>query len=275
MGKDIIDLHVHSTYSDGKLTPAELAARARHHNVIALAITDHDSMAGSAEKLAACEAEGIECISGVELSCELDGDEAHILSLFADPASPEIAMLGSMQDSRETRMVSMLDKLSHMGIHIDMAELPVAKDGMYGRPHLARALVARGICKSVNEAFARFLYDGGPVHIAKSRLTAADGIAFAKRLGGISILAHPGISGLIPHLDKFVQLGLEGVEVYHPKHSGETIAKLLRYCRERNLLVSGGSDFHAPGDGAEIGSSKVPVDVLEPLRSAATSRKAG
>jgi Predicted metal-dependent phosphoesterases (PHP family) len=270
-----IDLHVHSTFSDGKLTPVELAARAVHNNVCALAITDHDSLAGMEEKQAACDSAGIECICGVEISCELDGREAHVLSLFADPESPHRSRLDSMQTSRERRMEKMIEKLAGIGITMTMEELQVGEDGAYGRPHLARALVAKGICKSVNEAFARFLYDGGPVHIEKSRFSVAEGIVLAKELGGVAVIAHPGISGLIPHLDELFGMGLEGVEVYHPKHGGETIAGLLRYCRERNLLVSGGSDFHAPGDGADIGASKVPVDVLETLRRAALARKAG
>jgi predicted metal-dependent phosphoesterase TrpH len=154
-----------------------------------------------------------------------------------------------------------------------MDDLPVAADGVYGRPHLARALVEKGIVRTVNEAFARYLYDGGPVHIDKDRLTAAEGIAMAKELGGVSVLAHPGVSELIPCLDEFVAMGLDGVEVYYPKHGDETIARLLRFCRERNLLASGGSDFHSPGDGPEIGSTRTPVDLLEPIRRLAAERK--
>ncbi|MCD8350104.1 MAG: PHP domain-containing protein [Planctomycetaceae bacterium] len=267
-----VDLHVHSTFSDGRLRPDELAERAVHHNVTTLAITDHDTMSGSDEKEQACRRHGIECVQGVELSCELDGREAHILSLFADPNSPYVEQVDALSSSRYSRMEAMLDRLGTMGIHVNMEDLPVAVDGVYGRPHLARALMEKGVVKSVKEAFARYLYDSGPIHIAKTRLTAGEGIDLAKRLGGVAILAHPGVSGLLGDLEAFQRLGLDGVEVYHPKHGGETIAKLLRFCREQNLLVSGGSDFHSPGDGPEIGAARVPGDIVEPLRRLAAGR---
>lgn len=268
-----IDLHVHSLFSDGRLPPAELAELAVRHNVTALAITDHDTMSGSGEKLEACLRHGIECVIGVELSCELNGSEAHILSLFADPDSPAVSRIGELSHSRYSRMEGMLERLEKMGIRIAMDDLPVAADGVYGRPHLARAMVEKGMVKNIGEAFARYLYDSGPVHIDKHRLTAQEGIALAREMGGVSVLAHPGVSGWLGSLDAFVEMGLDGVEVYHPKHGGETIAKLLRYCRERNLLVSGGSDFHGPGDGPDIGAARVPVDLLEPLRRLASERK--
>lgn len=274
MGRNTsIDLHVHSTFSDGRLRPAELAELAVRHNVTALAITDHDTMAGSGEKAEACLRHGIECVIGVEMSCERDGNEAHILSLFADPDSPAIPRIDELSISRFSRMEAMLGRLEKMGIRIAMDELPVAADGVYGRPHLARAMVEKRIVKSVGEAFARYLYDSGPVHIDKLRLSAREGISLAKEMGGVSILAHPGVSGWLGDLDAFVEMGLDGIEVYHPKHGGETIAKLLRYCRDHDLLVSGGSDFHSPGDGPDIGAARVPEDLLEPLRRLASERK--
>ncbi len=268
-----IDLHVHSVYSDGRLTPEELAARARLNNVAALAITDHDSMSGAADKRAACLRHGIECVDGVEMSCELDGRETHILSLFANPDSEWVGRIGEISEFRQERMQRMLDKLAAFGIKMNLVDLPRAPDGVYGRPHLARALVEKGVVKSVNEAFARYLYDGGPVHIPKRRLPAAEGIDLAKRLGGVAVIAHPGVSGHVREMGRLADLGLDGVEVYHPKHAGGTIAELLRFCRERGLLVSGGSDFHGPGDGPDIGAAKVPLDLLEPLRQMAAGRK--
>lgn len=268
-----VDLHVHSVFSDGKCTPAELAERAAKRRVVALAITDHDTLAGGAEKLAACREFGVEGISGVEISCELDGREAHILSLFSDPETSCASRIEELSRRRFSRMEAMLLKLSRLGIHLAMEDLPAAGDGVYGRPHLARALVERGVVKNVNEAFKRYLYDGGPVHIDKTRLAAGEGIALAKEMGGVSVLAHPGVSGLLNDLDAFRGLGIDGVEVYHPKHGGETTARLLRYCGERGLLPSGGSDFHSPGDGPEVGAARTPVDVLEPLRRVASERK--
>lgn len=264
---------MHSVYSDGGLTPEELAARARLHNVVAMAITDHDTMNGTEEKIAACRRHGVECVVGLEISCELDDREAHILSLFANSDSAWIGRVREIAAFRERRMARMLERLSGLGFRIDMADLPRSPDGVYGRPHLARAMVEKGMVKSVGEAFARYLYDGGPVHVAKNRLSAEKGIELARRLGGVAIIAHPGVSGLRGDLDRLVAMGLDGVEVYHPKHGGGTVAELLRYCGERKLLVSGGSDFHEPGEGADIGASRAPTDILEPLREKAATRK--
>ncbi|MDR2391451.1 MAG: PHP domain-containing protein, partial [Planctomycetota bacterium] len=261
-----VDLHVHSRYSDGTLAPAELAKIAARRNILALAITDHDSLAGVEEKRAACLAQGIECVIGTELSCELEGKETHILSLFADPDSPQAGRLEAFSRFREKRMRLMLERLAGLGIRLNISDLQVGATGVYGRPHLARALVERGIVGSVGEAFARYLYDGGPVHVEKLRLSAAEGIGLAKELGGVAVLAHPGVSNLVEDLEKLVDLGLEGVEAYHPKHGNGLIAGLLDYCRDRKLLVSGGSDYHGPADGTRIGDARVPAFILEPLR---------
>ena len=264
----LVDLHVHSVFSDGKLTPAELAGRAADKGVSALAITDHDTLDGAEEKITACKAAGIECVIGVELSCELAGRETHILSLFANPASARVDELAELKKQRQNRMSAMLERLSQRGIFISLEELPTAENGIYGRPHLARALINRGIVKNINEAFGQFLYDHGPIHIPKVRLTAKRGIAFAKELGGLAIVAHPGISGLIPELDTLRDYGLDGIEVFHPKHSSENIAKLMKYAAENKLAVSGGSDFHSPGEGYDIGASRVPFEVLTKLKDA-------
>ncbi|MCC8191056.1 MAG: PHP domain-containing protein [Planctomycetes bacterium] len=268
-----LDLHVHSTYSDGSLDPEDLAARAARNGVTALAITDHDTMAGSARKLAACRRHGLEGVVGVELSCELAGREVHILSLFADPDTACAGQIAEMSQSRKSRMIAMLEKLAGLGMAVDLADLTVSAEGVYGRPHLARALVKRGFVKTISEAFGRYLYDGGPIHIPKRRLRVAEGIDLAQRIGGVAILAHPGVSGLLGDLEELRAMGLDGIEVHHPKHGGETVARLLRYCRDNGLLPSGGSDFHSPGDGPDVGAPGVPLDLLEPLRGRAGERK--
>lgn len=260
-----MDLHVHSNYSDGRLAPDELAARARHNNVTALSISDHDTLDGHEDKARACREAGVINVPGVELSCQLDGREVHVLSLFADPLSPWTDRLQELGRAREKRMHAMLDNLARLGIKLEMADLP-SEAGVVGRPHLARAMVAKGVVKTVSEAFGRYLYDDGPVHTAKLRFSAQEGIDLAKSLGGAAILAHPGVSGLLGSLDLLRRLGLDGIEAYHPRHGGETLASLLRYCREADLLVSGGSDFHAPGESPDIGSQKTPLDLLDPLR---------
>lgn len=267
-----IDLHVHSSFSDGRLDPMALAARAAFNNVSAVAVTDHDTFDGHEQKAAACRKAGVELVPGLELSCEFSGREAHVLCLFVDTESPWMGRLSELRAARENRMVGMLERLADMGIRLTLDDIP-ANGGVYGRPHLARAMVAKGVVKSVNEAFARFLYDDGPAYVAKMRLPFAEGVDLAKRLGAVAVVAHPGISGLLGSLDDLRRMGIDGIEAYHPKHGGETLASLLRYCRDRGMLVSGGSDFHAPGESPDIGSQRVPRELLEPLREAAA--KAG
>lgn len=262
----IIDLHVHSNFSDGKLAPDALAARAKFNNVIAMAVTDHDTLEGADANAAACQENGIEFIPGVEISTRFEGKETHILSLFVDPSSSARPRLEELRCARSVRMDKMLERLRKFNMILTFDDLPY-DGGAVGRPHLARAMVEKGYVKNVSEAFGRYLYDDGPVYLPKLQLSVKEGIELARSLGGVPVLAHPGPSGLLPHLDEIMALGMDGVECYHPKHGGETIAKLLRYCRDKNLLVSGGSDFHAPGESPDIGSQKVPFDVLEPLRS--------
>lgn len=263
----LVDLHVHSTFSDGSLSPEGLAGLAAKKGISALAITDHDSLEGWEEKKTACAAAGIECVCGVEISCEESDKETHILSLLADPFSPARKRLDQLRHEREHRMLSMLGKLREVtGIEIGMADLDARQAVSIGRPHLARALVARGVVKSVSEAFYRYLRDNGPIYIQKTRLPAAEGIALAKELGGLAILAHPGASGWLDGLDRFVEYGLDGVEAYHPKHDQDTVGRLLAYCRDRNLAWSGGSDFHSPGDGPDIGAPGVSYEALSRLR---------
>ncbi len=261
----IIDLHVHSNFSDGKLAPDALAARAKFNNVSVMAVTDHDTLEGVDANAAACRDNGVEFIPGVEISTRFDNKETHILSLFVDPASAARPRLEELRNARAVRMTKMLERLGKFNMILTFDDLPY-DGGAVGRPHLARAMVEKGYVKNVSEAFGRYLYDDGPVYMPKLQLSVKEGIDLARSLGGVPILAHPGPSGLLPHLDEIMAMGMDGVECYHPKHGGETIAKLLRFCREKNLLVSGGSDFHAPGETPDIGSQKVPYDVLEPLR---------
>ncbi|MDR0363161.1 MAG: PHP domain-containing protein [Planctomycetota bacterium] len=271
-GAKSVDLHVHSCFSDGRLSPGDIVQRAARNNVVAIAVTDHDTLRGADEKIAACAGTGVECVIGIELSCEYKGREAHLLSLFADPSSEWVARLEDMRLARERRMDEMLERLGRLGVGVERSDLAAA-GLVYGRPHLARALVEKGVVKNVGEAFARYLYDDGPVHVAKRRFAFAEGVDLAKKLGGVAVIAHPGVSGLLDELDEMLRLGADGIEAYNPKHSGETAARLFRFAKEKGALISGGSDFHAPGETADIGSQRVPVDVLEPIRDLAATRK--
>ncbi|MDR3210556.1 MAG: PHP domain-containing protein [Planctomycetota bacterium] len=263
-----IDLHVHSTFSDGKLSPKELVERAVRNRVVAMAICDHDSLSGAEEKEAACASAGVECVPAVEVSCSHQEYEVHVLGLYVDPFSPWRKKLDAISQAREGRMLAMLNKLSSLGMPIKREDLPLDSFAI-GRPHLARALMEKRYVRSVSEAFARFLYDDGPVYVKKTRLEAEEGIDLVHRLGGVAILAHPGVSNLLDRLDILKSLGIDGIEVYYPNHEGKTVTKLLRYCSEQGLLVTGGTDFHAPGESPEIGSLRVPTDLLKLIRERA------
>ena len=261
-----IDLHTHSCFSDGVLAPEKLLEEAQWHGLSAIALTDHDNVDGIPYALKAGNARGIEVVAGVELSCEYQGMESHLLGLLIEPNADFQAELRKMQENRESRMAQMVRKLQLLGIKIEYAELPVEEGMSIGRPHLARELVKKGVCSTVSEAFEKYIGDTGVAYVPKKRWSVVRGIALIKAVRGVCVLAHPGPSGLLDKLDKFVEFGIQGVEVSYPQHSPEVEARLREYCRKHGLVVTGGSDFHSVTTGPNLGMPFVPYHVLESLR---------
>ncbi len=261
-----IDLHTHSTFSDGVLEPEKLLEEAQWSGLSAIALTDHDNVDGIALAVAAGKQRGIEVVPGVELSCEYKGMEAHILGFLIEPDDSFREKLKKMQRNRESRMERMVEKLQQLGFDISFAELPVEDGLSIGRPHLARMLVEKKICSSISEAFDRYIGDTGVAYVPKDRWSIPEGIAMIKAVKGLSVLAHPGPSNMLDNLDLFVEWGIQGIEVYYPQHSPEVEAMLLKYCTGKGLIITGGSDFHSNSSGPSLGMPYVPYQLLESLR---------
>lgn len=273
----MLELHCHTTCSDGTLTPEALVQAAIAAGVKAMAITDHDTLAGWDRAIAAA-GEQLEIIPGLELSTVHRARSLHILGYYPDRAKLE----GPLQDriqGRKRRARAMAAKLAALGYPIELPEM--RGDNAPGRPHLAKALVAAGYITHVQEAFTRWLGDGGPAYVQYDQFAATDGIRLLLDCGAVPVWAHPylfrggTVATVLPEL---VEAGLMGVEVYHPNHSPSDERKLEELCDRYGLLMTGGSDYHGPSDekgkaGISLNSLQVPLSLLPPLKQAAVTLK--
>ena len=259
-----VDLHVHSTASDGSRAPADVVASAKRAGLSAIALTDHDTLAGIADATAAGLELGVRVVPGVELSA-VEGDvETHILGLhLSDTREMEATLIG-LRDMRRTRAERIVHRLNELGVRIELAAvLEQAAGGAIGRPHVARAMIAEGWAVDFRDAFDRYLGNGRPAYVAKERLAVADAIALIHRAGGLAVLAHPAQGGTRERIEAFVREGIDGVEVRHPSHSSEDIARLTALVDHFGLVPSGGSDWHGAVDGARtLGTMRVPAEWL-------------
>ncbi len=274
----MIDLHVHSSYSDGTDAPADLARAAGKAHVRALALTDHDNAYGVPEFLEACAEEGVTGIGGVEISASVDDGTLHILGLGIDPRNEELAdALQDVLDKRDERNRRILAKLQELGLNLTWEEVAeLAGEDVVGRPHFARAMIARGWCATIPEAFERYLEKGAPAYVDRFRLQPEECIRLIRGAGGVPVIAHPtswtdDFAELRERLSGLKSAGLGGIEAYYTTHSPETTLELLRLARQLDLHVSGGSDYHGedvkPGVhlGTGDGSLLVPDKLLAPL----------
>lgn len=250
----MIDLHVHTTASDGQYNPGDLVRRAAQAGIEALALTDHDTVAGIAEAGRAAERLGLRLIAGIELSTFAGEREAHILGHFVDPAEPGIRGFSRvLREERARRMGRMIERLGALGLEVELSSVERLSGGKnLGRPHLARAMIERGYVRDVKEAFDRYLAVGGPAYVERFKLSAADAIALIRRAGGTATLAHPRVSQLAqPEIAALKEQGLAGLEVFHSDQGEPARAELLATARSLDLVPTSGSDFHgeliAPG----------------------------
>ncbi len=270
-----IDLHLHTVHSDGVHTPEEVIAFARQARLSAVAITDHDTLDGVVAGQAAAQEAGIDFISGVELSASDRNADVHILGYFVEPATPGLTEeLQLLRDGRLLRAVQILDLLKRLGAPIRCERVQAFAGGApIGRPHIAAALVEAGHVRSIDEAFDRYIGYHGPAYVPKRTLNPEGAIDLVKRAGGVPVLAHPGSlrrDDLIPSL---VDWGLEGIEIWHPKHDAARVRHYQALAEEHHLLVTGGSDFHGSGRGdSTVGDQPVPESILVPLRACIRSR---
>ena len=274
----MLDLHVHSSYSDGSETPETLVALAKAAHVRALALTDHDNAFGVPDFLAACRDADFLGIAGVEVSANVESGTLHILGLGIDAENEALRdALNEVLEGREERNMRIVEKLQGLGFNISYDEvLEMAGEDVVGRPHFAQVMVARGWVDSVEEAFARYLEKGQPAYVDRFRFQPEEAIAKIRSAGGVPVMAHPmsvteDFAELREVVAKLTDAGLRGIEAYYNGHSPETTLECLRLAKRHGLLVTGGSDFHGesvkPGIRIGIGNGSlfVPDRLLEPL----------
>jgi len=266
-----IDLHTHSLRSDGALSPADLIRRAADRGVSVLSLSDHDTLAGVAEAVAAGDALGVRVIPASELNTESEWGDAHVLGYFIDPADqPLEARLRWLRENRGRRIELMVATLSHAACSVSIdGVLEIAQGGALGRPHLAEALLEKGYVRSYEESFDTILAKGSPAYVARVGLSPLEAVALVRTHGGVPSLAHPGtVVGLEALLPKMVAAGLAGIEAYYGEHSPEMTERCLALARTHGLVPTGGSDFHGRGEhGVDLGAVFVPPETIEMLRS--------
>ena len=264
-GPAFIDLHTHSTASDGTLAPERVVEAAERCGLAALALTDHDTIDGVRAARKAAERAGIRVIAGVELSAFDDGREVHLLALHLSNLEALEKRLAELRASRLGRAEKIVEKLNALGIPLTLDEvLQQSNGGAVGRPHVARALMARGVVPDFRDAFMRYLGANGAAFVPKDPLSVRDAIAIAHEAGAIAIWAHPGDGGRRERLEPLVAAGLDGIEIRHPSHSGEDMKRLQALTDFFGLVPSGGSDWHGGSDGARrLGMMSVPMEWLE------------
>ncbi|MGH7718606.1 MAG: PHP domain-containing protein [Gemmatimonadaceae bacterium] len=269
-----VDLHMHSTASDGSLPPDQVVAAARTAGLAAIALTDHDTVAGIEAARAAAVSLGVRVSAGVELSAFEGTEEMHILGLHLARLAELDRQLVGLRAARRVRAERIVERLNALGVGITMdAVARIAGDGAIGRPHIARALVRGGFARDQRDAFDRYLGWGRPAFVEKQRLSVSEALGIIHGAGGIAVLAHPGVTGTRARLQALAGLGLDGVEVLHPSHSAEDIARLGALADHLGLVRSGGSDWHGAGAGDRvIGGMRVPFAWLEPQEARARQR---
>jgi predicted metal-dependent phosphoesterase TrpH len=272
-----VDLHTHSTASDGTLPPERVVETAKRCNLSAIALTDHDSIAGVDSARATGDRLGIRVVAGCELSAFQDDHEVHLLALHLTRLQTLERRLQELRALRHDRAEKIVARLNELGIPVTLEEVLQQSDGgAVGRPHVARALMARGAVTDFKDAFVRYLGSGGSAFVPKARLSIEDAIEIAHEAGGLAIWAHPAEGGRRERLEPLVNAGLDGVEVKHPSHSADDVKSLQALADYFGLVVSGGSDWHGSSEGPrKLGNMNVPLAWLEKqderLASAASS----
>lgn len=280
----MIDLHLHSIGSDGSDTPEALVTAGVRAGLRALAITDHDTVAGVPSFLETCLRERVLGLSGIELSVDTPSGSMHLLGYGIDPSAPSLALaLRQVQEGRRSRNGKILERLHHLGISVSWEEVAgQSGGGEVGRPHFARALMARGLADSVQDAFDRFLGRGRPAYVERFRLDPDAAIGLIRGAGGLPVVAHPfswesDYEVLSRRIEALLARGLGGIEAYHPDHDLERQVACLRLAKKLGLVVTGGSDYHGTCKphvtiGRVRGHCIVPDDLLAPLLAALPAR---
>ena len=265
-----IDLHMHSTRSDGSFSPKDVVMHAASVGISTLSLTDHDSVAGIAEATAAGREVGVDVVPGVELSAQVGEKDIHILGYFINPEQEALqACLEKYQNARVERAEKIVDKLNKMGIPVQMTQvLAKAGNAAVGRPHVADVLVEEGFVFSSNEAFYKYLGYAKPAYQPKYGMDPAEAIEVIHASGGLASLAHPVLYARDDLIPQFVEAGLDAIEVMHIKHDAKLIKRYSDLAEQYGLLKTGGSDCHGDGRGdAVMGQVQVPVEFLDAMKA--------
>jgi 3',5'-nucleoside bisphosphate phosphatase len=273
----VIDLHIHSTFSDGTLTPEELISEACGIGLTAIALTDHDTMAGIPPFLSAAAGKSVRAVAGVEISADFSPGTMHMLGYFVPSDDTTLNRhLEWVREGREMRNREMLDKLNQLGLTLTWDEVEAfAEEDVVGRPHFAKAMIARGYAADWDEVFDKYLGKGKPAYVERKRLSASDSVRVIRAAGGVPVLGHPFTLELaLRDLKKLAgdlrDEGLQGIEVYFPQHAPETQKLYAALAKDLNLVATGGTDFHGAMTpdlkmGTGFGGLKVPDDIVEQL----------
>ena len=273
-----VDLHLHTTESDGRLTPAELVALVAKRGLKAVAVTDHDVTTGLEPAWeAAAEYPWLNLIPGIELSTDIPGGEIHILGYHINYKDTDLqSMLERFRASRVGRAQEMVRRLAALGMPVEWERVKeIAGPGSIGRPHVAQAMVEKGYVSLPREAFEKYIGRNGPAYAEREKQTPEEAVQLIVRVGGIPVLAHPGhVDDLELNVERLKHAGLEGMEVYYAEYDQETIERLARVAQRHNLLPCGGSDYHALGIPGEHLPGEVgpPIDVVKQLNNLAMAR---
>jgi len=268
--KEFVDFHIHTTASDGNFSPAEVVTQAAIQGLVAIGITDHDTMDGVEDARRAGERLNMEIIPGIEFSAHFGDKEIHILGYYCRMDNIILQkILGRLKCDRHERMEKMVHKLNKLGIEVSFAEvLAKTKGNAIGRPHLAGVLCEKGYCRTLGEAFQRYIGYNLPAFVKRREFTPFEAIEVIHGADGIPVLAHPGTYGKIDYFPDLISSGLEGIEVFHPRNTVLVSYKYLKLALKHGLLITGGSDYHgAPqGQGPQLGDVQMDPSFLRKLK---------
>lgn len=270
----LVDLHIHSTASDGKFSPETIVGKAAELGLKVIALTDHDSVDGIIPAIEAAKAfPRLTFIPGVEVSTDLADGEAHILGYFIDYTSRELgSALERFRNSRQGRARGMVDKLADLGIDIDWQRVQeIAGDGSIGRPHIARAMLEKGYTATFEEAFDKYIGHGGPAYVEREKMTPEEAVELILRSNGLPVLAHPfTVKEPEAMVKKLKAAGLVGIEAYYKGNTAAETGATLALAKRYGLIATGGTDYHGIGDSREVmlGGVEVPLEAAERLIAA-------
>jgi hypothetical protein len=274
--KEYVDLHMHSTFSDGAFTVEELLYKAKNANLNTISITDHDNLDAYEAGLPLAQTLGINFVPGVEISAVYEGRDIHILGYFYDHTNLALHMeIREQSKRRQSRGKSILKKLKTLGINLSWEKvLAYSKHGVVGRPHIAMAMQKEEYVDSFAEAFQKYLGEGAEAYVEKKGISIEQTIALIRSAGGISVLAHPHRSGIDELIPQMAEWGLGGIETFCQSQKGVASKRYRDFAKKHDLVCSGGSDFHSDNGSCRLGGLKIPHSVIEQLQNKLEHQKA-